>query len=126
MDNSKAKKKSQLGMDPGTAQNRLLKDILWNFIQKSGDITCCKCGDEMTRETFSIEHLHPWLDSHDPVGLFFDMQNIGFSHLKCNLAAARKNTPKYSAEEAAERVRQSKRNYWTPERRKAHYEKTGR
>lgn len=44
----------------------------------------------MTRETFSIEHLVPWLDSNNPIELYFDLDNISFSHLSCNIKAARR------------------------------------
>lgn len=79
-------------MNPSTASGRLVKDILWSFIVKNCQDTCCKCGNQMTRETFSIEHVKPWLDSDNPVGLYFDLDNISFSHLTCNIADARKDT----------------------------------
>lgn len=79
------KKSKQLGMNPSTASGRLVKDLLWNFIKTTGQDACCKCGEPMSRETFSIEHVTPWLDSEDPVGLFFDVGNIGYSHLRCNV-----------------------------------------
>ena len=63
------KKKMQLGMNPSTASHRLVKDTLWRLIQATDQTACVKCGDSMTRETFSIEHLEPWLDSEDPQGL---------------------------------------------------------
>lgn len=80
----KNKKKEQLKINPSTASGRLVKDLLWDFILKSGKGICCKCGKEMTRATFSIEHLKPWLDSDDPIGLYFDINNIAYSHLTCN------------------------------------------
>jgi len=43
----------------------------------------------MTRENFTIEHKVPWLDSEDPVKMFFDLDNIAFSHHKCNVAERR-------------------------------------
>lgn len=82
------KKKQQLGMDPGTASHRLVKDILFKFITDAGHV-CYHCGQKMTRENFSIEHIIPWLDSEDPVKLFFDMENISFSHHACNIRAGR-------------------------------------
>lgn len=85
------KKKKQLGMNPSTASHRLVKDILWNFIVYAGRDRCFRCGKKMTRETFSIEHKAPWLDSEDPVGLFFDIDNISFSHNSCNYSASRKS-----------------------------------
>lgn len=82
------KKKKQLGMNPSTASGRLVKDILWSFIVDTEREKCFHCGEPMTRETFSIEHKIPWLDSEDPIGLFFDLDNISFSHHSCNCAAA--------------------------------------
>lgn len=83
------KKKEQLGMNPSTASGRLVKDLLWSLILKTNQHLCCKCGLEMTRETFSIEHIEPWLDSDDPVKLYFDLDNISFSHLSCNISDTR-------------------------------------
>ena len=51
----------------------------------------------MDRETFSIEHKTPWLDSGDPIGLYFDLDNISFSHLSCNCRASRRG--KYETDE---------------------------
>lgn len=85
-----SKKSQQLGMNPATASNRLTKDILFHLVVETGKNMCHQCGGEITRDNFSIEHITPWLDSQDPVGLFFDMKNISFSHLKCNISAARK------------------------------------
>lgn len=84
------KKSQQLGMNASTANHRLVKDILWSLILETKKNKCCKCHEQMTRENFSIEHLVPWLDSEDPLGLYFDLDNIGFSHLKCNISSARK------------------------------------
>lgn len=84
------KKKEQLGINPSTASARLVKDILWSLIVETGKDKCCKCGSSMNRETFSIEHIIPWLDSDDPVGLFFSLENISFSHLSCNFSDARR------------------------------------
>ena len=83
------KKTLQLGMNPSTASGRLVKDLLWSLIKETGQDACCKCGDPMSRETFSIEHVTPWLDSEDPVGLYFDLGNIAYSHLRCNVADKR-------------------------------------
>lgn len=83
------KKKMQLCMNPSTAANRLVKDVLWKLIVQTGQDSCCKCGEPMSRETFSIEHVTPWLDSEDPVKLYFDLDNISFSHLRCNVEDAR-------------------------------------
>lgn len=85
-----SKKAEQLGMNPSTASHRLVKDLLWNFIEQTGANRCFCCGRPMTREDFSIEHKVPWLDSPDPAALFFDLSNISFSHRTCNIAGARR------------------------------------
>ena len=96
-------------MNPSTASGRLVKDILWSLIIKTHQDTCCKCGNKMTRETFSIEHKIPWLDSENPVELYFNLENISFSHLSCNIADARKPT-KVSKEQKQSRKNESARN----------------
>lgn len=123
------KKKMQLGMNHGTARHRLIKDLLWKFIVDSGQDKCCKCGKTMTKDSFSIEHIKPWLDSEDPVGLFFDIENISFSHLSCNISEGRR-TRKYATDaerEQAEReyLRDYKRRTYTPESRRERYIRTG-
>ena len=87
---SKQKKHDQLGMNYSTASNRLVKDLLFNFICKTGENNCYRCQQPMTRENFSIDHKEPWLDSKKPVELFFNLNNISYSHLVCNSAAAKK------------------------------------
>lgn len=117
------KKQSQLGMNPSTASGRLVKDVLFKFVQMHHP-NCFKCGLPMTRETFSIEHKTPWLDSDDPVGLYFDLNNIDFSHNKCNAAAARRPNKVYESVTEREKFRQRRR--YTPERRRAVYLRTGK
>jgi len=124
------KKTEQLGMNASTASGRLQKDILWRLLCETGRTNCCRCKLQMTRDTFSIEHLTPWLDSEDPVGLFFDQSNIDFSHLKCNVAAARKVNK--SAIPFVERNRAQNKKYYhsfdkeeRQRRRRARYLKHG-
>lgn len=119
------KKALQLGMNPSTASGRLVKDVLWNYIVKSGDNKCHQCGCEMTRENFSIEHKTPWLDSEDPVGLYFDLNNISFSHLSCNAKAGRKKQAVYTEGEYRERKEELARKSYTSESRRARYLRTG-
>lgn len=89
------KKAEQLGMPIGTASNRLRKSIIFHLIKEFGKNTCYQCGEVIDSEKeLSIEHKVPYLDSPDPVGLFFDMNNIGFSHLGCNSSASRKDSEK--------------------------------
>jgi hypothetical protein len=82
------KKRLQLGMDAGTASGRLLKSLLFHFATKAGE-KCFRCGGELDRDSFTVDHKEAWLDSGDPVGLFFSVDNIAFSHWKCNVQARR-------------------------------------
>ena len=105
MKNHVRKKHDQLGMNPSTASNRLIKDIIFDFVGKNGMNKCHHCGKQMLRENFSIEHIVPWLDSVDPAGIFFNINNIAYSHLSCNVDAARKNRIYDTPEQAAEATR---------------------
>lgn len=123
------KKSEQLGMNPGTASHRLVKDILFNLICETGKNRCYQCGKEMSRDTFSIEHKKPWLDSKTPSELYFDLDNISFSHLKCNRAASRgakRLTQEEARERRLERFKRYRRENYTPERRRSQYERTGK
>jgi len=90
MSNSNKKKTEQLGMPHGTAAGRLRKSIMFNLIKQCGHDICFQCKKTIEKEEdLSIEHKIPWLDSEKPKELFFDLDNISFSHLKCNIAQAR-------------------------------------
>lgn len=83
-----SKKSEQLGMAHGTAANRLRKMIMFSLVQQVGLDTCYRCGEKIDDVSdLSIEHKDPWLDSTDPVGKYFDLSNIAFSHLTCNIAS---------------------------------------
>ena len=80
---SNSVKSERLGMPVGTASNRLRKMILFSLVQKCGLDTCFKCGSKIeTVDELSIEHKKPW-EGVD-VALFWDLDNIAFSHLRCN------------------------------------------
>lgn len=85
------KKKSQLNMNPSTAAARLRKSLLFSMAQKLEEDYCFQCGAKIDSiDNFSIEHKIPWLDSDNPEELFFNLDNIAFSHLSCNCSASRK------------------------------------
>jgi hypothetical protein len=90
MDKTNEKKKRQLGMPLGTASGRLKKIIMLDLLRQLDLNYCFQCGAEIcTEKELSIEHKIPYLDSEDPISLFFDLKNIAFSHLSCNTGAAR-------------------------------------
>jgi hypothetical protein len=126
----KEKKDVQLGMNFCTASGRLKKNVLFKLVQTVGRDICIRCGTRIeSPEELSFDHMIPWLDSEDPVGLFFDWENIGFSHLKCNIGDSRRPR-KYKdveAKIAARRIRRAAhmRKVYTPERRRSKYLTTG-
>lgn len=89
--NAKQQKDHQLGMSHGSACNRLRKQIMFDLVKRCGLDDCYQCSKKIeTVEELSIEHKTPWLHSDDPVDLFFDLDNIAFSHLKCNTLSSRR------------------------------------
>jgi len=86
-----AKKTEQLGMPYGTASGRLLKRLLLRMAQDLHRDMCFRCGKRIeTVEEFSIEHKKDWLDVS--VDLFWDLDNIAFSHRVCNVAASKRDS----------------------------------
>ena len=80
----------QLGISFGAASNRLRKLILFNLLKKHNENYCYRCNKKINNSNeLSIEHKKPWLYSKNPVELFFDIENIAFSHLKCNIVNRR-------------------------------------
>ncbi|WP_414674526.1 HNH endonuclease [Luteibacter sp.] len=113
-------------MNVSTAANRLRSDLLFAFIKSAGHL-CYRCGGELTRESFSVEHIRPWIDSGNAVDLFFDLNNIAFSHQSCNYSAGGKGRAKqFTHEQRVLRDKASKSRHWTPQKRREHYLRTGR
>lgn len=80
-------------MPHGTASNRLRKSIMFKYVVMAGENFCFKCGAEIESvDDLSIEHKEPW-EGVSPE-LFFDLDNIAFSHLRCNGVDRRKFPPK--------------------------------
>lgn len=101
MYNSNKKKDAQLGMAHGTATSQLRKILLFKYVTICGHNICFRCNKVIDNiDDFSIEHKIPWLDNQKPNKLFFDVDNIAFSHLKCNVPHRRSNgNPKKVGEE---------------------------
>jgi hypothetical protein len=75
-----------LGMPHGTACARLRKMILFKFVKQLNLDICFQCNLKIEDEKqLSIEHKIPW--QQNPT-LFWDLDNIAFSHLGCNIKAA--------------------------------------
>jgi hypothetical protein len=88
---NRQKENAQLGMPFTTASLRLHRHIMLMLAKECGRATCFQCSKEITTvEEFSIEHKKPWLDVD--LQLFWDLNNIAFSHAVCNKRAGRKPT----------------------------------
>lgn len=102
VDKYNQKKKQQLGMAFGTATGRLRKMILFQLVCETKKGTCFRCDKKIKNiDNLSIEHKIPWLDSESPVKLSFDLDNIAFSHLKCNIGSSRSSPPTVPCPSAA-------------------------
>ncbi len=83
---SNKKKYEMLGMPFGTAQNKLRKQILFMLLEKLGWLDCFRCGlDIESVDNLSVEHKKPWVN--ESADLFWDLENIAFSHASCNSGA---------------------------------------
>lgn len=88
--NRKNMQKQQLGLDYGTASSRLRKNLLFHLAVKCGMDDCYRCGEKIeTPEDMHIDHKEYWFNSDDPAGKFFDLENVAFSHAKCNILDGR-------------------------------------
>jgi hypothetical protein len=73
-----------LGMYTTTAYARLRKQIFFQLVQQSGRDICFVCEKPIEcAQELSVEHKIPWLQNPDD--LFWDLDNIAFSHLNCNI-----------------------------------------
>jgi hypothetical protein len=142
LNSSNAKKDKQLGMSHGKATHQLRKMIIFNLVQRLGEDVCYRCGKKIENvDELSIEHKIDWLDSSNPVDLFFDLGNIAFSHLNCNVSASyrptglRESTPhgrtRYkagcrcetciSAQHEAQRINREKKREYNKNYQRARY-----
>jgi hypothetical protein len=81
--NSNQRKDITLGMPHGTANGRLRKNILFYLLKKYNENVCFKCSEKIEDvDDLSIEHKKPW--EGISADLFWDLQNVAFSHLHCN------------------------------------------
>jgi len=73
-----------LGMSHGAAASRLRKMVLFRQLTKYGDNVCVRCEKKIEDiNELSIEHIKPW--EGRSAELFWDLDNIAFSHMKCNM-----------------------------------------
>jgi hypothetical protein len=84
-------------MPYGTANAKLKKNIMFSLLQQLGQDVCHRCSTKIENvKELTVEHILPWLDVYSEElssKLFWNLNNIGFSHLKCNIRASRRHTP---------------------------------
>ena len=87
--NNNEKKTIVLGMPHNKARHQLMKAILFHLIQKLGLDICYRCNKKIeTIKDLSVDHKKAWLNSSNARELYFDLDNVGFSHLTCNCSFA--------------------------------------
>jgi hypothetical protein len=83
------RKQEQLGMPLGTASAKLRRLVMFRLVQRLGEDACYRCGRKIeTVGELSIERKEPWFNI-DP-SLFWDLDNVAFSHLSCNAGSRRR------------------------------------
>jgi hypothetical protein len=71
-------------MPSGTACHKLRKLVLFHLAQKLGENVCFRCGQVISNvEDFTIDHKEAWRNKG--AECFWDLNNIAFSHSRCNL-----------------------------------------
>lgn len=71
-----------LGVPHGTALVHLRRKIIYNLLP---DQICYRCKQPIeSDEDLSIDHIEPWEDRENGKELFWDLDNIAFSHKRCN------------------------------------------
>lgn len=84
-------KDKQLGMLAATASSRLRKEVMFSLVKELGKNHCYRCKEEIcSAADFSLDHKVDWIGAEKPLELFFDLNNVAFSHLKCNTGTRRK------------------------------------
>ena len=89
MSNSNQRKAETLGMPHGTANSRLRRNIIFELLTGTQWMdwgVCYKCKDAiMSPEELCIEHKQPWEGRENGKELYWDLDNIDFSHKRCNV-----------------------------------------
>ena len=77
-------------MPISTANSRLRKMLLYKYLRICGEHICYRCSLPIEDiDELSIEHKDAWLNNPQGRKLFFDLDNISFSHRVCNSSAGK-------------------------------------
>lgn len=113
------KDKDLLGVNPATANYQLHRRLVFAMAQQLNLAVCFRCGHTIVDVSdLSIEHKKSWRSAANPRAAFFDLENVAFSHLRCNCAAGGGSNKKY-ATKAGRKTAYSRRNKerWNRQRR---------
>jgi len=84
MSKSNQRKAEILGMPFGTACNRLRRMVMFSLLQRYRENVCFKCGKLILKaDDLTLEHKEAWQNVGS--SLFWNLDNIAFSHQLCNL-----------------------------------------
>ncbi len=98
MNNDSENRKKLLGESYGKAMAKLKKAILFELIKETNRNICFRCEEKIENiDDLSVEHKLPWRRAKNPIETFHDLNNIAFSHLKCNVAVAYLNGSRYGS-----------------------------
>ncbi len=76
------RKSEFLGMRYTSAQAKLYRHLLFAYVCNAGHNQCMRCGEPMTAENMSIDHIEPWFGVD--VDLYWNLMNVKLSHKNCN------------------------------------------
>jgi len=97
-----------LGISYSTACNRLRKKLMFSMATQLGLCKCFRCGNNIqTVDELSIDHKKDWL--HVDKELFWDLKNLAFSHLSCNVSASAKKRRRSRGKVKGVRLRTDKK-----------------
>lgn len=81
-----------LGISYSTACNQLRKNLLFDLAGRLNLLVCYRCNESiLAPRELSIDHKKAWLE-FESSDLFWDLDNLAFSHLSCNSGASRRTT----------------------------------
>jgi len=79
-------RKEIIGMSHASASRQLYRMILLKYLKKLGLNICFRCKKPIEDvETLSLDHKVDWMNHENAHALFWDINNIAFSHKKCNV-----------------------------------------
>jgi len=81
---SNRQKEAVLGMPFGTACGRLRRIMMFELLRRHNENVCYRCGGLIEgADDLTLEHKQSW--QTNGAALFWDVNNIAFSHVRCNI-----------------------------------------